>query len=687
MRRIGLYILAIFISQQAAFAQQDTTSNLDEVVITATRTERKLGNVGVPVSIISNKNIRQAASLRLNDILNEQTGIFINDAGFGSAVQMQGLSSDYSLIMLNGEPLIGRNSGVLDLKRVAVGNVQKIEIVRGPSSSLYGSEAIAGVINLITKEEPKNKLTASIRYGNFETFDGSVGQSFCTKKLKVQIFSNLFHTQLYSIRPYTVDKNLEPLWKFNHQAYLSYKIDDKTKATLLGRYSEERFNIKYAVTNLGSVVYSDGFEKHTEYAINPTITHQFNNKLKSTFRLYHTNYQSTQDLVTSSTKDYYDYFRQRLYKAESQTDIDFNKHVNLVAGLGYIYENVKSSRYDNENNLKESRIGYAFLQSEIKVENKFVGILGVRFDNNSNYQSAISPKLSLSIKPSSKIHITASIGYGFKAPDFRQLYLNFTNSAAGGYSVLGALEAKKQITNLQQQGLIDGVTSDYSKLTALKPEISLGMNVGVNYLPNNKTTLSVNLFRNNLDNLIDYAIVAYYKNRAQIYSYININKAYTQGLELNAAHKITKNITANIGYQLLFSGNQDEIDKINQGSVYTRDKNGVARKMELSEYVGLANRSRHIANFKLQYEQDKFYINLRTIYHSRWAVNDKDGNGVYNTNDEFASEYLQFNATAGYYFKKSYSIQIGCNNITNYKDFTNLPSLMERNYFISFHYN
>jgi outer membrane receptor for ferrienterochelin and colicins len=89
----------------------------------------------------------------------------------------------------------------------------------------------------------------------------------------------------------------------------------------------------------------------------------------------------------------------------------------------------------------------------------------------------------------------------------------------------------------------------------------------------------------------------------------------------------------------------------------------------------------------LQYEQDKFYINLRTIYHSRWAVNDKDGNGVYNTNDEFACEYLQFNATAGYYFKKSYSIQIGCNNITNYKDFTNLPSLMERNYFISFHYN
>ena len=689
MKKAYLYSLILFCVVGTANSQVDSSSfnNLNEVVVTATRTERKLGNVAVPVSIISQKNIRQAASLRLNDILNEQTGIFITDAGFGSALQMQGLSADYSLIMLNGEPLIGRNTGVLDLKRIAVGNIQKIEIVRGPSSSLYGSEAIAGVINLITKEEVKNKLSASLRYGNFQTLDASVGQFLKINKLKIQIFSNIFHTQLYSVRPYSVEKNLEPLWKFNHQLYSSYRISNKTKVTLLARYSEERFNSKFSTTNLGAVVYSDGVEKHIDYAINPTITHQFNAKIKSTLRIYHTNYQSNQELTTSSSKDYYDYFRQRLYKIENQTDIDINKHINLVAGIGHIYENVKSSRYDSENNLKESKIVYAFLQSEINLIKNVTTIAGVRFDNNSNYQSAFSPKLSFSVKPSSKIHITASIGYGFKAPDFRQLYLNFTNAAAGGYSVLGALEAKKQIATLQQQGLIDAVTADYAKLAVLKPEKSLGINLGISYLPSNKTKLSINLFRNNLDNLIDYSIVAYYKNKAQIYSYININKAFTQGVELNVAHKITKNITADIGYQLLFTGNQDEIDKIKQGLVYTKDKNGVARKMELSEYFGLPNRSRHIANLKLQYEKNNFYINLRTVYHSRWAINDKDGNGVYNTNDEFASEYLQLNSTLGYHFKKNYSIQIGCNNITNYKDFTNLPTLMERNYFISFNYN
>ncbi|MCX6209458.1 MAG: TonB-dependent receptor [Bacteroidetes bacterium] len=686
MKKAGLHILFLFILQQVVFAQKDT-ANLEDVVVTATRTERKVGNVAVPVTIITNKNIKQAASLRLNDILNEQTGIFINDIGFGTGIQMQGLSADYSLILLNGEPLIGRNSGVLDLKRIAVGNIQKIEIVRGPSSSLYGSEAMAGVINLITKEDSKNKLSASLRYGSFETFDASASAYFKINKTKIQLFSNAFHTQLYSVRPFSVEKNLEPLWKYNHQIYISNAISNKTKLTLLARYSLENFTTKFATTNLGTVVYSDGFEKHIDYAINPTITHQFSNKIKSVVRFYHSNYESNQDLATTSTKDYYDYFRQRLYKLENQTDFNITKKLNLITGIGYIYENAKSSRYDSERSLKESKVGYAFLQTEYNFNKKFTAIGGVRYDNNSNYASAVSPKISCSYRPNAKWHFTASAGYGFKAPDFRQLYLNFTNTAAGGYTVLGALEAVTKITQLQQQGLIANTTSEYNKLKTLKPETSLGINIGAAFQPNTTTKISVNFFRNNLDNLIEYAQVASYNGGAQIYSYINLNKAFTKGVELNVAHKISKTLFTNFGYQLLFSGNTEEVDKIKQGLIYTRDANGISRKLEMSEYFGLTNRSRHTANFKLQYEKNNFYCNARVMYHSRWAVADKDGNGVYNTNDEFASGYLQLNLTAGYNFKKHYTMQVGCNNITNYSDFNYLPTLMGRNFFISINYN
>ena len=134
-----LFILFLSTGFLPGYSQVDTGFNanrqLDEVVVTGTRTERKVGNVAVPVSIITKSTIRQSGSLRLNDILQEQTGILItsgtgsNAVGggvFGNGVQLQGLSADHTLLLLDGEPLIGRQGGVMDLTRFAVGNVRKI---------------------------------------------------------------------------------------------------------------------------------------------------------------------------------------------------------------------------------------------------------------------------------------------------------------------------------------------------------------------------------------------------------------------------------------------------------------------------------------------------------------------------------------------------------------------------------
>src|SRR5689334_20322028 len=144
-----LTTVLLIITTLPVFAQEDTlfSKTLTELVITATRTERKLSNVAVPVQIITRKAITQSGSVRLNDILTEQTGLYITSGGattsagggvFGNGVQIQGLSPDYTLILLDGEPIIGRQGGVIDLSRLSVGNIKKIEIVKGPSSSLYG---------------------------------------------------------------------------------------------------------------------------------------------------------------------------------------------------------------------------------------------------------------------------------------------------------------------------------------------------------------------------------------------------------------------------------------------------------------------------------------------------------------------------------------------------------------------
>jgi outer membrane receptor for ferrienterochelin and colicins len=124
---ISLLLYFFTVTAQEKVSDIDSTffKSLNEVVVTATRTERKLGNVAIPTQIVSQKIIRLSGSLRLNDILQEQTGIFITGASgsgsvgggvFGNGVQLQGLSPDHTMILLDGEPLIGRQGGVMDLK-------------------------------------------------------------------------------------------------------------------------------------------------------------------------------------------------------------------------------------------------------------------------------------------------------------------------------------------------------------------------------------------------------------------------------------------------------------------------------------------------------------------------------------------------------------------------------------------
>jgi outer membrane receptor for ferrienterochelin and colicins len=165
MKRVGgVLFLFLHFLVEAQVASDSIAVNLDEVVVTATRTPRLLGNVAVPASIISSKTIYQSGSLRLNDILAEQTGIAVID-NFGKGVQVQGLSSEYTLILLNGEPLIGRTGGVLDISRVSIRGIKKIEIIKGPSSSLYGSEAMGGycLTALLKYSKPSNIQIFSMR--------------------------------------------------------------------------------------------------------------------------------------------------------------------------------------------------------------------------------------------------------------------------------------------------------------------------------------------------------------------------------------------------------------------------------------------------------------------------------------------------------------------------------------------
>lgn len=702
---ISLFFYCFTTFAQANVSDIDSTffKSLNEVVVTATRTERKLGNVAVPVTIIPQKQIQQAGSLRLRDILQETTGLFIT-SGFGSGVQMQGLSSDYTMILIDGEPLVGRTAGVLDLNRLTVGNIKKIEIVKGPSSSLYGSEAMAGVINIITDHSRKKQLQAGIRYGfgnpdkgwaapignnTFKQSDFNINASTYFKQLSLRYTGNAFYNDAISYRPYSTSRFPQPVSRFTNQVQLAYAFNSKTKFDLTVRNSYDYIKKELAVTNNGSVSNSTGREINNDWNITPVLTHQFNNNFRTTFRLYSTIFDGSEKLKFKENADsiYYDAFRQRFYRAENQTDLNFKK-MTLTLGAGYIIDEARSTRYDNNINYKQNTIAYGFLQYEWMPTEKLSVITGLRYDNNKLFAAAFSPKLAVRYSVNKKIQVNASIGRGFKAPDFRQLYLNFTNVAAGGYSVFGSIDAVKVINELQQRGEIAETTSDFNKLNNLTPEYSTGLNIGANVMAFKKLSFKINLFRNDVDGLIEVRQVATRMSGTQIYSYINVKKAYTEGGEVEITWNPYKFLKFTSGYQLLFTADKEELNRIKQGKESVRDANNISRTLLRNEYFGLPNRSRHMANLKIAYEnENNFFATVRSIYRSKWAVSNTSGNTVYDVNDEFAKGFMVINVSAGKEFKNGIRLQAGMDNVFNYQDAGYLPNLSGRVIYSSILYN
>ena len=216
-KNTALYTTTVLVFLQLfSFSQKkfNDTSTIGEVVVTATRTEKSIGDIPVPIQVISKKFIQQTGSQKLIDILQQQTGLVLADNPlgqalqgypnpFGSGIQLQGLDPAYTLILLDGEPLTGRNAGVLNLGRIAVGNIRQIEIVKGPATSLYGSNALAGVINMITDKPTTNKATLQLHRAGNNTWGISGGKTFIGKKNSLQLFANR-----YSSSGYDLDENI-----------------------------------------------------------------------------------------------------------------------------------------------------------------------------------------------------------------------------------------------------------------------------------------------------------------------------------------------------------------------------------------------------------------------------------------------------------------------------------------------
>lgn len=687
---IFIPIIIIF-NSLSALSQQwsiDSTlmSELDQVVITATRTERLLSNVTVPTLTVQQKAILLSGNIRLNDVLQEQTGLFMTSGTgsgavgggvFGNGIQIQGMSPDYTLIMLDGEPLIGRQGGVIDLSRFSVGNIKKLEIIKGPSSALYGSEAMGGVINILTDQKRVNSINGGLRYGSFNLLDVWANGSLDHKKSTLHLFANVNGSDGYDLQPSRPEKTLDPYQNMAFQAKWTYRWTDRTKLIWNNRFFKGVQNSAFAINSESINVSGAGYT--TDFNINPVINHIFTDHLKTSFRLYASGYRYDQSLsLLNSTDTYYkDDFNHMFYRIENQTDYKYSDKSEWVAGVGYNIQTVETIRY---NGLKSQKIGYAFVQNEYKPNNKWIIIPGLRYDANSDYANRWTPKLSAQYKYNKQLNINFSYGSGFKAPDFRQLYLFYVNPAAQGYRIYGASEfSLGELEKQQNEGIIAQILPDAYKITELRPEISHGFNLGGNYtLKNHPIKWDFNIFYNHINDLINYLPVATLNNNALVFSYLNVRRAFTGGFETNIQGNLYKYWDWSLGYQYLRTGDRDLVNSIKAGKVFGRNNPlGSSKLMSMEDYTGLLGRSSHMANAKILFQDphNGWGGSLRAIYRSRWGVTDFDGNGFANMREEFAPGFITLNFSLQKEWNSLFTTQLLVNNLFNHIDPINAPQL------------
>lgn len=670
---------------------QEAVYEAGTLVVTATRTVRDIEEVPIPVTVVTGDEIRRSGSMRLSDVLAEQTGMqLVHD--HGSGIQIQGLDPDYTLIMIDGNPVIGRTAGTLDLTRISVGDVEQIEIVKGPSSALWGSEALAGVVNIITRkrDEPLRGGVKS-RFGRFRTLDLEADLSTSGKRWRNEFFVNHNRSTGYSLNPNSISQTVPEYGNTTLNIRSGVEITDWMDLDGTFRfYDEQQQNL--ALSALSSrpdetterlVLQSEETRRewmgHLTLSLRPAS--RLDLDLEFLSNVYHSGHELTPTgrsvpaagSVYESTN-----FRQQYHRPELKAGFRWNLQHHTLGGTGLVVEKLTAERYQGQPTFTTR---YLFLQHSWNPAGWIEVTGGFRYDAHSEYSSQLSPKWSARVKPWKRLQLRISLGRGFKAPDFRQLWLNFTN-ATEGYTVFGSGTLQEGLERLEQEGALSRILVPAESIGRIEAESSRAINAGFDLDigeerdgRNYPVRLRVNLFRNQVSDLIETALVARKTNGQSVFTYMNVDQARMQGVEAELSWRPLRELNLSAGYQLLDARRRIERERRTQGP-----DGEVVTRTDVSMRP-MFNRSLHSGTIKLFYEHDSGWgANLRGVLRGKYALYDINGNN-YAERNELEAGYTVWNLALMRELSGNVTLQIGADNLFNYRNI-NQPWLAGRMWYL-----
>ena len=584
---------------------------MNQLVVTGTRTKKIHDDVPIATEVIDKDDIKNSGALNIADLLSQRAGVSLQrSVEGGSVLNILGMDSRYILVLMDGQPITGRFNNRVALEQILISRVKKVEIVKGPNSSLYGSEAMAGVINIITEDNNNLELIdITARYNNTEN-------KFKNSKLE-NGSRNISFNGYKPFQKIKIKFNANFDLIKNDKSIQLIEIDKVNKKTLGG-------GIDWTPNNLHNFTFN--IQKYDQYEIGESKLMNTNTKIiRNNFSLTHQTlnkkkWNLEQSINTSNySRNYVQLRPWGDIEKDDTTNEDYieyelllNKKFGLnelTAGLETYNANYKSDRVlSGKQEMKNYSI---FSQYDFIIFNNLNAIFGLRLDDYSEYNSVISPRLGLMYKFRENWKFRTSWGKGFRAPSFMEKYIDW-NHVQFNYTVIGN-------PNLQ-------------------PEQSEGVTFGFEYVKPSNYQMSLMFYQTKFQNLVeDFTI------KPGLLSYQNIEKATFSGLELMGKWKFSDQINTKWGINWV--NNRDGNNKI------------IPNTIPLS-ITSTANYN-HPKKF--------FYLSINTKWIASYRPQEYDPlKGLYIFSEEKLESYTLIMLKTSIKINSIYDISMGVDNANNY---------------------
>lgn len=560
-----LLALTVWLPGSLALAQEPPPPPAPEeeepgevMIITDTRTEHRLSDATVATEVVTREEIAASGARDAGELLSTAAGLDVGGSFRGASAELRGLDPKYVLVLVDGQRVAGRSDGAVDLSRFLAADIEQIEVVKGPASALYGADALGGVINIRTRK-PRSPVEMSLDLrggsralsgvapgtdvpmdGLFPAMDQGLDQSdaeaalgLSRDRLKSRTTVGVRASSAYDLDPSDLDTSASAWreWSVNESG--SVRLSDGASLGASGGY--RRRETRGIDPGAGGATYDlINLVEDASGGLAPDLLLGASTRLQLSFRYNFYRDQFLQNQRLSDELDIYTDSRERVGEASAQLNHAWGDRNTTTGGVDGLFEGLESQRLSNTDASRAR--GAVFAQHEwTALRDQGVSRLviqpGLRWDLDTQFGQHLSPKLAVRLDPVESVVLRASYGWGYRAPDFKELYLYFENPTAG-YLVEGNPD--------------------------LQPETSRSVDAGLTWQPTDTLRIGLSAWRNDVTNLIEPTLVADDPDETDgiaPYRNENVASARTEGVELSVSDRLADRLRLDAGYTFLHTRN------------------------------------------------------------------------------------------------------------------------------------